>query len=428
MLDQIIHTLEGKRLLILGFGREGKSSLNFIQKYLPKCKIGIADRDLESISPGFVSGNPDINSHLGANYLEAVSAYDLVLKSPGVSLQGIDFNSLEISSQTELFLKAFATQTIGITGTKGKSTTASLIHHLLLGVGAKSLLTGNIGIPCFDIIHQVETDTTIVFELSANQLEYTEVSPHIAILLNLFEEHLDYFGSFDAYKKAKFNIARFGKPQDTFICHEKTHNLLEFTPNQQLIFINEIEDSIAFKLKGKHNRMNAGAALLALEAMGIQRDEALPHLASFNGLPHRMEYVGCFEGVEFYNDSIATVPEATIAALETLNQVDFLILGGFDRGIDYTILARYLQFHPVKHVLLTGKAGERIGNLLQEKNPMSLHHFRDFKEIFGIIQANSTKGSICLLSPAAASYDQYMNFEHRGDQFRKAIADKYKSS
>jgi UDP-N-acetylmuramoyl-L-alanine---L-glutamate ligase len=427
MLDQIIHTLKGKRLLILGFGREGKSSLQFLQKHLSDCTIGIADHKAESISTDFISANPQIIFHMGANYLESLEGYDLVLKSPGVSLQGIAANKIVLSSQTELFLKAFAKQTVGITGTKGKSTTASLIHHLLQKLGVKSLLTGNIGIPCFDIIQQVEVDTIIVFELSANQLEYLEVSPHIAILLNLFEEHLDYFGSFDAYKKAKFNIARYGKQEDLFICNKEMYKKLDFKPNQQLLEINEIDDSIPFKLKGKHNRMNAGAALSTLEALGISRSDAIPHLTSFNGLPHRTEYLGCFEGVEYYNDSIATVPEATIAALETLQQVDFLILGGFDRGIDYSILANYLDDHPVKHLLLTGKAGARIASLLQEKEPSNHHYFSDFKEIFKIIQANSEKGSICLLSPAAASYDQYMNFEHRGDRFRQAIAEKHQA-
>lgn len=426
MLDQITHTLEGKRLLILGFGREGKSSLQFIQKHVSNCTIGIADHNTDSVSPDFISANPQTNFHIGGNYLEALKTYDLVLKSPGVSLQGVDINGIELSSQTELFLKAFAKQTVGITGTKGKSTTASLLHHLLQKLGTKSLLTGNIGIPCFDIIQQVEADTIVVFELSANQLEHLEVSPNIAILLNLFEEHLDYFGSFDAYKKAKFNIARYGKQEDIFICNKETYKKLDFKPKQQLIDINEIDDSIPLKLKGKHNRMNAGAALSALEALGINRSRAIPHLGSFNGLPHRMEYLGCFEGVEFYNDSIATVPEATIAALETLQQVDFLILGGFDRGIDYTILASYLHDHPVKHLLLTGKAGARIAGLLQEMDLSNHHYFGDFKEIFEIIQANSKKDSICLLSPAAASYDQYMNFEHRGDRFRQAIAAKYK--
>ncbi len=427
MLDQIIHTLKGKRLLILGFGREGKSSLQFIQKYVPNCTIGIADQNIESVSTGFISANPQIDFHIGDDYLEALKAYDLVLKSPGVSLQGIAANKIVLSSQTELFLKAFAKQTVGITGTKGKSTTASLIHHLLQKLGVKSLLTGNIGIPCFDIIPQIEKDTIVVFELSANQLEHLEVSPYIALLLNIYEEHLDYFGNFEAYKKAKLNIARYGKPQDLFICNKEISKQLDFNPHQQLLDIKPIDDSIPIQLKGKHNRLNAGAALSALEALGISRNDAIPHLASFNGLPHRMEYLGCFEGVDYYNDSIATVPEATIAALETLQYVDFLILGGFDRGIDYSILANYLDDHPVKHLLLTGKAGARIASLLQEKEPSNHHYFSDFKEIFKIIQANSEKGSICLLSPAAASYDQYMNFEHRGDRFRQAIAEKHQA-
>ena len=411
--------LEGnKRVLLLGFGREGRSSYKLLRSYFPELEIGIADQ--QELIDGLqeLKNDKHLAFHLGDNYKDAVSEYDLVLKSPGVSFK--DFRVLDsskISSQTDLFLRFFRNQTIGVTGTKGKSTTASLIAHLLKESGKKSVLLGNIGIPAFDMIDQIDDETIVVFELSAHQLEFLHTSPRVAILLNVFPEHLDHFESFEKYRDAKLNIFKYQLSGDVAISEETLENEeLKLPFDAQLI-----------PLKGAHNKKNILAALKSVSAFGIDVKKVLPYLKSFKPLPHRLEFVGEFGGIQFYNDSISTVPESTIAAVKTLNNVETLILGGFDRGIDYSGLVRFLTNSTVSNVIFLGKAGETMFALFQQENQLSANLFpvNNLKEALSIVRNNSGQGAVCLLSPAAASYDQFHNFEHRGDVYKELIGEMF---
>ena len=421
-MNTIFKRLRGKRILILGFGREGKSSLAFIQKYLPHATIGVADKNAEALKD--LSG---VAVYSGENYFDAINDYDIVLKTPGISLLGKDVDLSKITSQTDLFLEEFHSQIIGVTGTKGKSTTSTLIYHLLKESGRDAILAGNIGIPIFDIIEQITNKSIIVFELSAHQLQYIHRSPHIGILLNVFEEHLDHFGTFEAYRDAKLNIIRkmgeadWAVTSDEF-CYEAEAMMVRALSYQYYDFG---VDWDAIPLKGEHNRLNVKAALCAINAFGVPVDEVLPHLYTFQSLEHRQELVGTFGGVTFYNDSISTIPQATIAALQTIKNVTFLLLGGYDREIDYTPLIDYLKKNPVKHILYTGKAGNRMYEMLQHAGYQGdIKNFKDLNEAFEIIKKLSENGDVCLLSPAAASYDQYRNFEERG-RFFKALSKEF---
>ena len=415
-MSTIFKRLRGKRILILGFGREGKSSLAFIQKYLPHATIGVADKNAEALKD--LSG---VAVYSGENYFDAINDYDIVLKTPGISLLGKDVDLSKITSQTDLFLEEFHSQIIGVTGTKGKSTTSTLIYHLLKESGRDAILAGNIGIPIFDIIEKITNKSIIVFELSAHQLQYIHRSPHIGILLNVFEEHLDHFGTFEAYRDAKLNIIRkmgeadWAVTSDEF-CYEAESMMVRSLSYQYYDFG---VDWDTIPLKGEHNRLNVKAALCAINAFGVPVDEVLPHLYTFHPLEHRQELVGTFGGVTFYNDSISTIPQATIAALQTIKNVTFLLLGGYDREIDYTPLIDYLKKNPVKHILYTGKAGNRMYEMLQHSGYQGdIKNFKDLNEAFEIIKKLSENGDVCLLSPAAASYDQYRNFEERGSLFK----------
>ncbi len=421
-INTIFKRLRGKRILILGFGREGKSSLAFIQKFLPHAIVGIADKN----ESAFKDLKTDAKLYFGDNYFDAVNDYDIVLKTPGISLKDKDIDLSKITSQTDLFLEEFHNQIIGITGTKGKSTTSTLIYHLLKESGKDAILAGNIGIPIFDIIEKINTNTIIVFELSAHQLQFIHRSPHIGILLNVFEEHLDHFGTFEAYRDAKLNIIRkmgdvdWAVTNDEF-CYEADQMMVR-SLNYQYYDFGVNWDEIP--LKGDHNRLNVKAALCAIYAFGIPVDEVLPHLYTFQPLEHRQELVGTFGGVTFYNDSISTIPQAAIAAMQTIKNVTFLLLGGFDREIDYTPLIDYLTKHPVKHILYTGKAGNRMFEMLQKAGYQGdIKNFKDLNEAFEILKSLSKPGDVCLLSPAAASYDQYRNFEERGRLFKKLATD-----
>ena len=425
-MNTIFRRLRGKRILILGFGREGKSSLAFLRKYMPHAVVGVADRNESAFKDLTINPNNPISSsnpklYFGDNYFDAINDYDIVIKTPGISLKDKDIDLSKITSQTDLFLEEFHNQIIGITGTKGKSTTSTLIYHLLKESGKDAILAGNIGIPIFDIIEKINNKSIIVFELSAHQLQFIHRSPHIGILLNVFEEHLDHFGTFKAYRDAKLNIIRkmgdkdFAVTNDEF-CYEADKVMVHSLNYQYYDFGVNWDD---VPLKGDHNRLNIKAALCAIHAFGIPVDDVISYLYTFKPLEHRQELVGTFGGVTFYNDSISTIPQAAIAAMQTIKNVTFLLLGGFDREIDYTPLIKYLVEHPVEHILYTGKAGKRMFDMLQNAGYQGyIKNFKDLNEAFEIIKSLSKNGDVCLLSPAAASYDQYKNFEERGRIFK----------
>lgn len=409
MFDLILNRLSGKRILILGFGREGRSSLAFLKKYMPDAQVAVADKNpMEGVL------------HSGEHYLESVYNYDIVIKTPGISLKDFDSKEVEITSQTDLFLSQFHAQTIGISGTKGKSTTTSLIYHLLKSSGRDAILTGNIGIPCFDIMEQIHEDSIVVYELSAHQLEYVHNSPRVGVLLNVFEEHLDHFGSFGRYKHAKFNLLRYMGADDYAVVHDSLlMETLGLGVNNVTFSRMDFDmDADALPILGPHNLLNAKAALCACAAYGIDVREVIPYLYTFKPLEHRLEPVGVYGGVAFVNDSISTIPQAAIAACETLQRVDFLLLGGFDRDIDYTPLVEYMKEHPVPHLLFTGKAGERMMAMMNGVSTQKAR-YDSMEEAFEYLKAHAKPGDVCLLSPAASSYDQYKNFEERGRKFKQ---------
>lgn len=427
MIDSIFRRLRGKSILIAGFGREGKSTLNFLSKYLTHAVIGVADKNESALQD---LDNKRYNLYSGDNYLDAASDYDIVIKTPGISVKDINIDHSKISSQTDLFLEAFHSQTIGVTGTKGKSTTSTLIYHLLKESGKDVILAGNIGIPIFDCISNINRRTIVVYELSAHQLQFINRSPHVGVLLNVFEEHLDHFGAFDKYKDAKINIMRYMHDNDIAILNNKLSFTAELMQTRYVTFESYNFDDYdldwnEMPLQGEHNKLNIKAALCACYSFGVTISELLSHLKTFKPLEHRQEYVGTFNGVKFYNDSISTIPQATVAALQTIKNVNFLLLGGFDRGIDYQPLIEFLKENPLQYVLLTGDAGNTIKGLLQTAGYKgNMYEYGDMQSAFDMIKKHSKEGDVCLLSPAAASYDRYKNFEERGKVF-KEFAEKF---
>lgn len=433
MFDSIINRLKDKRILVLGFGREGKSTLRFLHNYLPQNEIGVADKNALAFDSWTLSevevpaAASQLHFHSGDDYLQSIYDYDIVIKTPGISLKDFDTKDIEITSQTDLFLSEFHRQTIGISGTKGKSTTTSLVYHLLRSAGKDAILTGNIGIPCFDVMEDIMPDSIVVYELSAHQLEYVHNGPKVGVLLNVFEEHLDHFGTFERYKNAKLNLLRFMQEDDFAVIHDSLlDDVLPLFVNQAVFSTMSFDvDESRLPILGAHNLLNVKAALCACSAFGIDEQELIPYLYTFKPLEHRLEPVGTFGGVTFYNDSISTIPQAAIAACETLKKVDFLLLGGFDRDIDYTPLVDFLSQGNVPHLLFTGHAGERLMEALKGREvAVDLVSYSSMEEAFAYLAAHARQGDVCLLSPAASSYDQYKNFEERGRKF-KGLAERF---
>ena len=420
MFEKITERLRGRRVLILGFGREGQSTLRFLQRYLPDTPVTVADRNEAALEPLQRQGIPTIG---GTGYLDEINGFDVVVKTPGISLKDVTVaNPVEITSQTDLFLSQFHRQTIGITGTKGKSTTTSLIYHLLQASGRDAILTGNIGIPCFDVMERIGPESIVVYELSAHQLEYVHNSPRVGVLLNVFEEHLDHFGTMERYRQSKFNLLRFMEADDFAVVHDSLlMETLELGVNSVVFSQMEFDiDEEALPLLGAHNLLNVKAALCACGAYGIDPNELLPHLYTFRPLAHRLEPVGTFGGVAFVNDSISTIPQAAVSACEAIGRVDYLLLGGFDRGIDYQPLVDYLKRRPVPHLLFTGEAGRRMRGMMETQEvDAELVDYASMEEAFEYLGRHAQPGEVCLLSPAASSYDQYKNFEERGAKFKR---------
>lgn len=430
---------DNSKILILGYGKEGRSTYSFLRKHFPEVLLGISDINSEIAHETTLLNDCNLELFLGDDYLKVLNHFDIIIKSPGVCI-GDENNELsdKITSQTDLFLQCYAAQVVGVTGTKGKSTTVSLIRHFLEVAGKKVLLLGNIGVPAFDMIDEIENDTVIVYELSAHQLEFIHRSPHIAVLLNVFPEHLDYFNSYRDYRKAKFNIFRYQNNNDYLIIHESIRKDQDFPESagtgrvekgnnkNRILEISDKETRFKIKnlpLSGDHNLININAALLVVDELGVDAEEAISSLDSFRSLPHRLENIGEFGDIGFINDSISTVPESTIAAVKAFNNIDTLILGGYDRGLDYSELVAFLQTSNIRNFIFLGKAGDRMFHIFKKNTAKRLFKTDSIENAFSIIIQKTARGSICLLSPAAASYDQFHNFEHRGDTF-KALAAK----
>ena len=407
--EQLKSLLEGRKILIAGYGREGKSAERLIQRLVPDAQYSIAD------------GNEQIAA-------ESANGYDLIIKSPGVPMRVM--GGVECSSLTDLFLQVYGDLTIGVTGTKGKSTTASLIHHLLPG----SILAGNIGIPLFDILDDLREDSIVVAELSCHQLEVLHRSPHVAVILNFFQEHLDHYDNYMGYKMAKFQIALHQQAGDHFFYCTDNEELRSLVESEKWKVKSELhpyslstttaEERTLLEdcpLAGEHNRSNALVACRVASLVACQPLSTLHSpLSTFHGLHHRMEKVGCYAGITWYDDSISTIPEAAIAAVRALERVDTLILGGFDRGIDYSPLVDFLKDNPVPNLVFVGAAGRRILSDIQY--PLPTHIVEDdYEKIVPWCAAHTPQGGVVLLSPAAASYDAFKNFEHRGDFYREQI-------
>ena len=453
MINELIKYFENKKILILGFGMEGKSTYNLIRKYMPNKKIYISDKK-ENLKDEceLIKNDNNIEVNSGSTYLNDLENFDIIMKSPGVSLKDIDISNIKekIKSQLELLLELFNVFTIGITGTKGKSTTSSLIYKMLQDQEKDVLLLGNIGKPVFDCVNEIKENMYIVLEMSSHQLEFMDLSPNISVLLNVYEEHLDHYNSLDGYIEAKCNIYSHQKESDYYIYNADIDKILEknikfntkankyavslsgsnnennintVSYKDNMIYINnkQVYDSNnKRKLLGTHNLNNIMFVLAVSQILNLEYSKTLETINNFESLPHRIEYVGKYNDITFYNDSIATIPEAAINSIEALKDVNTLIIGGLDRGIDYSKFISYLNNSNITNIIGLPTTGHKIGKQLTNKN-INTFLVDNLEEAVKIAKENTKKDSICLLSPAAASYGFFKNFEERGNKFKEFV-------
>lgn len=426
MKDKIIQELTGKKVLILGFGREGRSTYHFLKNNNVKCIMGIAD--INDITDEEVLKD-NVILHTGANYLDAMKEYDLVMKTPGQSFKDVDLTGIrdKITSQAELFLKYGKDKIIGITGTKGKSTTSSLIYAMLKEK-YNTLLVGNIGLPAFDEMDMYDEMDYFVYEFSSHQLQFIDYSPHIAILLNMYEDHLDHYKDYEEYKEAKRNIYKYQNEGDYYIFNEDekevlngdrilTQHLISISPANLNIDIPENEN-----IHGKHNQYNIAVAMTVAKLLGVEADKIEKAIKEFKPLSHRLEPIGIYNEVTYIDDSIATIPEAVISSVESIENINTVIIGGMDRGIHYASLIEFLSKDKVENVILMYDSGKRIFDELQKRQTISNIVYAENLEKAVELAVQITKpGTICLMSPAAASYGVFKNFEERGEKFKEYV-------
>ena len=382
--------LEHKRIAIWGMGREGLAVKLALQKHVPGAEIlEITEDNLDDI--------------FGAQVL---------VKSPGVSLYRPEITKAKeqgivVTSGTNLFManKNPHTKVIAITGTKGKSTTSSLMAHTLKAYGFKVCLGGNIGVPLIDFVD--EPADYVVAELSSYQCADFDGKPDVSVLLNLYPEHLQWHGSHEQYYADKRHMWSQGLWQlDNRDNEIQVENDFFVDAAKQLFPISSLN------LRGLHNAQNACVVLAVLKHLGLDLAKAEEGFRTFEGLAHRLQIVGEQDGLTFVDDSISTTPETAICAMESFKgQTITLLVGGFDRGQDYAKLNQYIKDNGVQAIALpiTGDWVE------------TPHHMQTIKEAVALAKQITEKGGIVLLSPAAPSYNMYKNFEARGDDFKKWI-------
>jgi UDP-N-acetylmuramoylalanine--D-glutamate ligase len=424
---------KNKKIAILGLGLEGESSA----RYLREKGAGITVLDQKQ----------------GDDYLQGLDKYDLIVRSPGVKLELLKNVSKEkITSQTKLFFQLCPCKIVGITGTKGKGTTASLIYEMLKKAGKNAYLIGNIGNPPLDVLDKLNPQSNVVFELSSFQLFDLEKSPHVAVVLMITSEHLDYHKDLEEYISAKRNILRFQTDKDYAVINKDypTSNESDVLANGKVFQVStdqEVlrngafikDDAIWFKkdneeefiievshvlLPGKHNLENVLPAITVAKIYGIQNEAITSVLEGFKGLEHRLELVAEIGGVKYYDDSFSTTPETAIAAIKAFDAPEILILGGSSKNSDFTELGEVItKARNIKAIIGIGKEWTRIKQYVSDPkhNMVLVEGAKDMTQVVLAAFKIAKSGDVVLLTPACASFDMFKNYKDRGEQFKNEV-------
>lgn len=454
--------LKSRSIVIFGLGLEGVSTFEFLRGVFPEKPIGLADqKSPDQLDPEVqekIQSEASVRLHLGADQLAGLREYEVIIKSPGIPphlLRQALHAGQRVTSPTAIFFANCPGVIVGVTGTKGKSTTASLIHAILEVGGLHSCLVGNIGIPPLRFLQQAKPTTIFVYELSSYQLEELQQSPPIAVLLNIFQEHLDYHGGFEGYVQAKQNITRYQSEHDYLVynaafplprriaAETKAKRLpfsLEeplspgcFVSGSRIVYASkageneEVMRTEEVPLLGRFNLHNVLAAVAVSKLLGVETEKVALAVQNFKPLEHRLELVGTYRGITFYNASIATIPEATIEHLNALGQdVQTVLLGGYDRHLDFSSLAHRLLNSQVKTLILFPTTGRRIWEAILAQRAATSHlrqcfFVQSMEEAVELAYRYTESGKICLHSPASPSFGLFKNYEERGRLFKHYV-------
>ncbi len=477
-----IKDLQNKLVAVLGYGREGKAVTAYLMKHgiKPVLFDQKAWKDWDEIEKLEIK-KLGLNFIFGPDCFKELVGFDVAFRSPGVKisdisprvtlgLRGLPSAEINLTSQTKWFFEYCPCKIIGVTGTKGKGTTASLIYDILssnsqiLNLKSKIFLTGNIGkIQPLEIIDALTADDLAVYELSSFQLQDLDRSPHIAVVLMTTSEHLDYHANQDEYVDAKSSITKFQTADDFAVINSDFENSMkigELGKGKKIYFSRKRvdvdcfvkKDSITFvgaglkpaptettlnmadlQLRGAHNLENVCAAVSVAKILNIDDNVIRDAVIKFKGLEHRLEFVAEKSGVKFYNDSFSTTPETAIAAVKSFTEPLIVVLGGSSKNADFTDLGRTIaKVTNIKALILIGEEAEKIkSSVIETLTPALsqgeraqiayLEGAKNMEEIFEQVKSVAKKGDMVLLSPACASFDMFKSYVDRGEQFKTAV-------
>lgn len=455
-----IAEIQDKTVGILGFGQEGQATATYLISHgiIPKI---YDSKPLPQWNAASLAKLKDLNLEVvcDPNFMDIATAEsDLLFRSPGVKV--LQPTKSLITSQTQWFFENCQARIIGVTGTKGKGTTASLLYDILQThslQNRKIFLTGNIGkIQPFEFIEELSEDDLVIYELSSFQLQDLKQSPDIGICLMVTSDHLDYHSDLAEYHSAKFAISEFQDSSDTLIYnadYEATKLIanrgqgqklsvskfsnLNFKPTAQIITEDQKEgvevnynnetffvDTSKRLIKGQHNLENIAAATLAAAVLNIPATDIQTGVNNFRGLKHRLQFVQEKAGVKYFNDSVSTNPDTTAAAIKSFNEPLILILGGAEKNLDYSHLVQKIsESKNIKAIITMGPAGENIQKLLLQSTQKQkiFGPYFDFSTVVSTAYKIAKDGDVVLLSPAATSFDMFNSYAERGDTFIKKV-------
>jgi UDP-N-acetylmuramoylalanine--D-glutamate ligase len=441
--------LEGKKVLIVGLGKTGEALLSFLLNHGARVMIS-EKKNSEEMSQKFsLWKKRSVQVESGKHELESFLQSDFIVPSPGVpmipELAAARKKGIKIISEIELAYKFLRGKIIGITGSNGKSTTATLTHKILKEGGLKAFLAGNIGTPLISFVENSEDDHVYVTEISSFQLEYAdEFKAPISVFLNISPDHLDWHSSFAAYFGAKKKLLANQNEDDIAILNRDDLRVwrLEkeskarvyafsrerkvspgcYTEGDWVVLQDKKEErllrSAEIPLIGIHNQENIMASSLVGHIFGLSLRQIKESIKGFKGLEHRLEKVLTIKGIDFYNDSKATNVDATLKSIQSFDRKIILILGGRDKGGDFHKLAKAIR-EKVKKTILIGEAKEKIARTLN--NTVPSESVSSLREAVRAGYSEARPGEIILLSPACASFDMFQSFEERGKVFKQEI-------
>ncbi len=417
---------------VLGFGLEGKATANYLLKHglNPVLFDARPWQDWPLEEQEYIK-SLKVNFIFGPDYLKELKGFNVVFRSPGIKLSDVQkavTPGAVITSQTKWFFEHCPAPIIGVTGTKGKGTTCTLIFNILKQVGKSAYLVGNIGeTQPLEILDGLAKQDFIVYELSSFQLQDLTKSPHIGVVLMVTSEHLDYHKDVEEYRQAKEAIAKFQTRADFTVYnkdYEASKQIGELGDGQKIPIGTNMNTETAFdhfkiQLKGAHNLENIKAAVAVAKILSIDEATIEKAVYEFKGLTHRLEFVAEKNGVKYYNDSFSTTPETAAAAIRAFTEPEIIILGGSSKNSDFTALgATIVQTKNIRVLILIGQEAGRIEQSLNGKfGGRVLRGAKNMAEIFAQIKPIATAGDVVLLSPACASFGIFKNYKDRGEQF-----------